>query len=187
MELGIGVPKNGLWLREDVDMKCNILATGFVKKTLKKAHATLVERLVEKAHIRESEIHNSRLEEHDSVFSRNSELKSPGFGSPLPSPDPAQQTKLGMSPYPNQASAYQAIEHRGPAGKAPYPYSPPMEGFQQPLADPRYSRPPPDPRYSEPPIQVQNSRDSYQQYQPHQQVELAPTEPRIAELPSSAT
>jgi len=50
-ELGLGLPKRGLWLREDVDMRCNILMIGFVKKTLKKSHATLVARLVQKAHI----------------------------------------------------------------------------------------------------------------------------------------
>ena len=54
VELGLGVPKAGLWLREDVDMRCNMLMTSFVKKTLKKAHATLVGRLVEKSHIMES-------------------------------------------------------------------------------------------------------------------------------------
>ena len=25
VEMGLGVPKDGLWLREDVDMKCNIM------------------------------------------------------------------------------------------------------------------------------------------------------------------
>ncbi|KAL9058994.1 MAG: hypothetical protein Q9206_001672 [Seirophora lacunosa] len=59
-EIGLEVPRDGLWLREDVDMKCNFIATSFVKKTLKKAHESLVERLVEKAHIRERETHNSR-------------------------------------------------------------------------------------------------------------------------------
>ena len=58
VELGLGVPKAGLWLREDVDMRCNMLMTGFVKKTLKKAHATLVGRLVEKSHIMEAAAEN---------------------------------------------------------------------------------------------------------------------------------
>lgn len=45
MELGLkGVPREGLYLREDVDMKCNFMMTSFVKKTLKKAHSVLVER-----------------------------------------------------------------------------------------------------------------------------------------------
>ncbi|KAL9011471.1 MAG: hypothetical protein Q9173_003689 [Seirophora scorigena] len=68
-EIGLEVPRDGLWLREDVDMKCNLIATSFVKKTLKKAHETLVERLVEKAHIRERETHKSRLEENNSTLS----------------------------------------------------------------------------------------------------------------------
>lgn len=49
VELGIGAPISGLYIREDVDMKCNIMMTGFVKKTLKNAHARLVDRLVSKA------------------------------------------------------------------------------------------------------------------------------------------
>lgn len=54
VELGLDIPKQGLWLREDVDMRCNLLMTPFVKKTLKKAHATLVDRLLELSHITES-------------------------------------------------------------------------------------------------------------------------------------
>ncbi|KAF3483358.1 uncharacterized protein GIQ15_02682 [Arthroderma uncinatum] len=54
VELGIpGAPREGLYLREDVNMRCNVLATGFVKKTLKKAHGVLVDRLVLKADIME--------------------------------------------------------------------------------------------------------------------------------------
>ncbi|MCJ1485160.1 hypothetical protein MMC06_005333 [Schaereria dolodes] len=61
VELGLGAPKEGLWLREDVDMRCNMLMTGFVKKTLKKAHAKLVDRLVEKAHALETNAYNEAL------------------------------------------------------------------------------------------------------------------------------
>jgi hypothetical protein len=49
VELGIGAPLSGLYIREDVDMRCNIMMTAFVKKTLKNAHARLVDRLVTKA------------------------------------------------------------------------------------------------------------------------------------------
>jgi len=51
IELGLNAPSVGLYLREDVDMRCNVIMTGFVKKTLKKAHAVLVERLKVKAEI----------------------------------------------------------------------------------------------------------------------------------------
>ena len=39
VELGLGMPISGLWLREDVDIKCSILTTKFVRKTLTKAYA----------------------------------------------------------------------------------------------------------------------------------------------------
>jgi hypothetical protein len=63
VELGIGAPLQGLWLREDVDMKCNIMMTSFVKKTLKKAHSHLVERLLVKAQIIEAAEKNQQLTE----------------------------------------------------------------------------------------------------------------------------
>jgi len=63
VELGVGAPLQGLWLREDVDMKCNIMMTSFVKKTLKKAHSHLVERLLIKAQIVEAAEKNQRLSE----------------------------------------------------------------------------------------------------------------------------
>lgn len=60
VELGLGVPISGLYLREDVDMRCNIMMTSFVKKTLKRAHSHLVDRLLVKAQI-EDAAENNRL------------------------------------------------------------------------------------------------------------------------------
>jgi len=56
VELGLNIPKQGLWLREDVDMRCNMLMTPFVKKTLKKAHKVLVEKLLEVAQLTDAEL-----------------------------------------------------------------------------------------------------------------------------------
>ncbi|KAG4433587.1 hypothetical protein IFR05_010934 [Cadophora sp. M221] len=61
-EIGIGAPISGLYLREDVEMKCNFLMTRFVRKTLKDALATLVARLVVKAQLQEAAETNKRLE-----------------------------------------------------------------------------------------------------------------------------
>ncbi|KAL8937437.1 MAG: hypothetical protein Q9216_004425 [Gyalolechia sp. 2 TL-2023] len=175
VEMGLGVPKDGLWLREDVDMRCNVIATGFVKKTLKKAHATLVARLVEKAHIREAEMHNSRMEEHNSLHSYYSGPKSPGMNSPLPSPDITWQSHQVMNQHPTPSPARQPMGNGGSSGKVPYQYSPPFDSAQQPYPDSRYSQPPPDPRLSQPPVYT--SRQSYRPAERH--------EPQIAELPSS--
>lgn len=54
VELGIGAPASGLYLREDVDMQCNFLMASFVKKTLKKSHGSLVQRMAEKARTRKA-------------------------------------------------------------------------------------------------------------------------------------
>ncbi|CAM6115017.1 unnamed protein product [Calypogeia fissa] len=42
-------PVKGLWLREDVDMECNLFLTWFVKRTMKKSHCAVVQRLIAKA------------------------------------------------------------------------------------------------------------------------------------------
>jgi hypothetical protein len=48
-ELGVDVPREGLYIREDGDMKCNMLLTSFVRKNLDNAHKVLVERILKKA------------------------------------------------------------------------------------------------------------------------------------------
>ncbi|KAI1876678.1 uncharacterized protein JN550_000750 [Neoarthrinium moseri] len=45
VELGLGAPSQGLYIREDVEVRCNFLMAGFVKKTILKAHGVLVEHL----------------------------------------------------------------------------------------------------------------------------------------------
>ncbi|KAH0524894.1 hypothetical protein TsFJ059_007342 [Trichoderma semiorbis] len=49
MELGLGAPRSGLYIREDVVITCNIMMASFIKKTIKKAHGTLIEALSVKA------------------------------------------------------------------------------------------------------------------------------------------
>lgn len=68
VELGLfQAPREGLYLREDVNMKCTILAVGFVKKTLRKAHQTLVDRLVLKA-----DLARQNLPKHQEILSHHS-------------------------------------------------------------------------------------------------------------------
>ncbi|KAL1861313.1 hypothetical protein Daus18300_008989 [Diaporthe australafricana] len=90
VELGIGAPATGLYIREDVDLRCNLLMTGFVKKNLKKSHATLVDHLVEKAR-------QAASGEKDSVYSG-------------PSPSSAAEEKPVLFS-PSQASHNQTPRH----------------------------------------------------------------------------
>lgn len=92
VEMGAGVPLDGLWLREDVDMKCNIVMTSFVKKTIKKSHSALVERLVVKAQMLDRSIRNSRLNEE--TFS----MPELTISRPSSSQTPSSQTPTAYSP-----------------------------------------------------------------------------------------
>ena len=112
VEIGLGLPKIGLWLREDVEMKVNVIMGGFVKKTTKKAHATLVQRLVEKAHLIEAGIHNAGLAEQSFRDSYPPEYRS-GATSP-----PAgilyhdeTSTQSGSGPYSDNKSVVSGGSH----------------------------------------------------------------------------
>ncbi|KAF2665136.1 hypothetical protein BT63DRAFT_483023 [Microthyrium microscopicum] len=53
VELGVGAPQQGLYLKEEVDLRCNFLTAPFVKKQLKESHGTVVDLIIEKAKTRQ--------------------------------------------------------------------------------------------------------------------------------------
>lgn len=77
VELGLGVPKQGLYLREDCDMRCNIVMTKFVRGTLTKAHKVLVDRLVEKAGLEQVKADNQRISVASSSASGSISISNP--------------------------------------------------------------------------------------------------------------
>ena len=105
VEIGLGVPKTGLWLREDVDMKCNFAMTKFVKGTTKKAHGALVQRLVEKAQLIEAQASNNQLAA--SMSYRNAH--PPDYHSQVTDP-------YGSASYPPTTSAYSSPPTSPPLG-----------------------------------------------------------------------
>lgn len=127
VEMGLGVPLKGLYVREDVDMRCNLLMTGFVKKTLKNAHAELVARLSVKAQITGAKAENERVAStygSPQIGYQGSSVGSAagtptfapqmGFASPPGSPPPpGYQHGYGQSypspglPWPAQSSGFQ--------------------------------------------------------------------------------
>lgn len=106
VELGIGAPATGLYIREDVDLRCNLLMTGFVKKNLKKSHATLVDHLVEKARLAMSS-------DKDSVYTGRSPSSA------------AEEKPVLFSP--SQSSQKHAQRHSGQAATAGTRRSPPPQ------------------------------------------------------------
>ncbi|KAM0432834.1 hypothetical protein ACHAPT_004536 [Fusarium lateritium] len=84
VELGLNAPMTGLYLREDVDLRCNMLMAAFVKKTLKKSHGSLVDKLAAKAQIVSA-----------NQSAQNVVSNSPGS---FQSPTPTGSESSGMSP-----------------------------------------------------------------------------------------
>lgn len=54
-ELGVDAPKEGLYLREDIELRCNVFLSNFVKRNLKKSHGKLVEDLLVRVHNEEED------------------------------------------------------------------------------------------------------------------------------------
>lgn len=61
-ELGIDAPSEGLYLREDIQITCNMTMVSFVKKETKAASKVLVERLIKKAELLDSGALNALFE-----------------------------------------------------------------------------------------------------------------------------
>lgn len=140
LELGLqGAPREGLYLREDVDMRCNIVMTNFVKKTLKKAHSVLVDRLVVKADLTEERRdglssvsgtivgrNNSMLSSGASAFSRDSFLPSQQQAPPFP----GQQGPLSPGQHPALSPTHMDFR-TSMMSQIQQPYSPNLPpGFQ---------------------------------------------------------
>jgi hypothetical protein len=150
VELGLGVPKTGLWLREDVDMKCNFVMTKFVKGTTKKAHTTLVQRLVEKAHLVEAQVHNHALEERQSIH----ESYPPEYHAGMMSPTQSQY--FDGKPLNVQAGSRLSGASNTTTQSPPLAGGPPPQGPNHSYFNPNGQQTvPQDPRYS------YTSRNSY--------------------------
>ena len=98
VELGLNAPQSGLYLREDVDLRCNSLMATFVKKTMKKAHGSLVDKLAEKAHI--SMFSKSSQDFGSDTRSSQSSTPSSAWMVPQGIPPPRSDTTATAQPGP---------------------------------------------------------------------------------------
>jgi hypothetical protein len=115
-ELGLGAPPEGLYLREDIEIKCNMAMAGFVKKENKAASKVFVERLIKKAELLDSGVLQGMMEKGKLKTINPADRSSRIPGSPGPSPQYAsmQPYNLPMSPtrssmQPHQPSQQQFV------------------------------------------------------------------------------
>ncbi|KAF1978331.1 hypothetical protein BU23DRAFT_450015 [Bimuria novae-zelandiae CBS 107.79] len=118
-ELGIGAPLEGLYLREDIEIKCNVTMVSFVKKELKAASKVLVERMLKKAELLDAGALTAMMENgklktiNPADRSRNPEL--PPSSSPtkqpynLPQSPRLAEQKMYLQPKQAQAQPQQHV------------------------------------------------------------------------------
>ena len=117
-ELGVNLPTQGLYLREDGDMRCNMLMSGFVRKNLDNSHKVLVERILKKAEIIEAHLkvaETTQMPQSPGIQS-GSHLSTSSFlrtsspssqsNSSIPSQQAARQGSYRQDPQINQHPAY---------------------------------------------------------------------------------
>ncbi len=149
IEIGLkslGAPSDGLYLREDIEIKCNMTVIGFVKSQLKKAGGEMVQRIIKKAELLDAGqltamIENGKLKTVNPADRRNTLVKSP-LPSPLslhhtPSvshtpPPPNQSPRL-----PYQIPRPQSVQPPGTPGYA-YNQRPHTPGSQPPSSSNQY-------------------------------------------------
>jgi len=171
-EIGIDLPRDGLYLREDGDLRCSRLTSGFVKKNLDNAHKVLVERILKKA---------SRIEEHLDALTSASHRDSILVATPGVQPG----SHLSNSAF--IQSPIQAAFPRPPG--SPQLLSPQQDASESLRSDHPAFRA--DNRYSAvslPPYQAQSQRQSYYDDIAKNRPQAPQAEPPkafVAELPGS--
>lgn len=131
-ELGVETPTEGLYLREDVEIVCNMALTGFVKKEMKAAAGIMVDRMTRKAELLDEGVLHAMFEDGKLKTTNPNLLRG------------------------EDALAAQARENfgRSPAPSSPGTYSPPA-------SDSDFSTDTKFGKYSDLPGRRQSSRTSY--------------------------
>ncbi|KAF2007068.1 hypothetical protein P154DRAFT_182215 [Amniculicola lignicola CBS 123094] len=123
-ELGIGAPPEGLYLREDIEIKCNMTMASFVKKEMTKSSKVLVARLIKKAELLDAGVLHAMMEDGKLKISNPADRSTAPL-SPRPSPNqlsPKQPYNMPMSPRRSPTFPHHQMEGHQTNGQ---PYIPP--------------------------------------------------------------
>ncbi|KAL2121127.1 hypothetical protein VTJ04DRAFT_5154 [Mycothermus thermophilus] len=81
----LGAPAEGLYLREDIEVRCNVTVMSFVKSQLKKAGGEMVKRIIKKAELLDTGVLQAMIE-NGRLKTINPADRSKSVRSPVPSP-----------------------------------------------------------------------------------------------------
>lgn len=128
-ELGLdklGAPKDGLYLREDIEIRGNISVVGFVKSQLKAASKEMVQRIIRKAELLDSGVLQAMMT-HDGKLQtvnpndRSHHNATPGSPTSINHPGPYhQQRPSSASPAMSYARPTSTPSSGYPASSGPY-------------------------------------------------------------------
>ncbi|WYZ40889.1 hypothetical protein EsH8_IV_001230 [Colletotrichum jinshuiense] len=105
---GLGIPADGLYLREDIEIRCNITMTSFVKAQLKAASKEMVSRIIKKAELLDAGVLQAMIEDGklktinpaDRTSTSATNMRSPTFPAQRPDGSPRLES-------PSPTTAYQ--------------------------------------------------------------------------------
>lgn len=111
MEIGtaeLGIPSDGLYLREDIEIRCNIAVVGFVKSQLKAASKEMVRRIIKKAELLDAGVLKAM------IYEGRLKTINPNDLSAAPVRIPSSAGSAPGTPYPPPLSP--RMMYQGPAG-----------------------------------------------------------------------
>ncbi|KAI1397324.1 hypothetical protein F4819DRAFT_472492 [Hypoxylon fuscum] len=97
----LGAPKDGLYLREDIEIRCNITMIGIVKAQMKTASKEMVQRIMKKAELLDAGILQAMIEDGKmKTFNPNDKTYTGGLSAGMKSPQlsPGSPFQPPMSP-----------------------------------------------------------------------------------------
>jgi hypothetical protein len=168
MELGLadlGAPRDGLYLREDIEIRCNLTLAKYVKESLKTASKEMISRIIKKAELLDSGVLQAMIEDgklktiNPNDRSQHGVLRSPSF-----TPDALGRNSTSPRPLSQQSQRQSAQMNNV--------MSPPLSPGPVPYQVPRAS-------VSGAPSYQYNMLPPHLQQQQHSQQPV----PQIAELP----
>lgn len=104
----LGAPSDGLYLRDDVEIKCNVAVMSFVKSQLKSASKEMVGRIIKKAELLDAGVLHAMIEEDGKLrtINPNDRTRTPSEAAMSPRPSPAslylQPSAMSPPPVPYQ-------------------------------------------------------------------------------------
>ncbi|KAI1137837.1 hypothetical protein F5Y05DRAFT_413785 [Hypoxylon sp. FL0543] len=97
----LGAPKDGLYLREDIEIRCNITMVGMVKAQMKAASKEMVQRIIKKAELLDAGVLQAMIEDGKiKTFNPNDKTYTGGLSGGMKSPpmSPGSPFQPPMSP-----------------------------------------------------------------------------------------